>query len=238
MTHPRHEYQDTNHAQYRLIRALADRHHSITVVGDSDQSIYSWRGADISNILDFERDFPEARTIRLEQNYRSTQTILDGANAVIACNRDRQEKELWSDLGAGEAIQIVECADERSEARYVVGQIARIVGEGGSLRNALSALTRSPRDGGGPRRRTSVSDNRRAGLDRGGEGRAPYLRAIANPADDVSLRRIINVPARIGDTPCRACQQRHAGIGLRAPTATRCPRGAARRRASPIAAGA
>ncbi|MGI9186538.1 MAG: ATP-dependent helicase, partial [Gaiellales bacterium] len=95
------EYQDTNHAQYRLIRSLAAAHNSIMVVGDSDQSIYSWRGADIRNILDFEQDFPNARTIRLEQNYRSTQTILDAANSVIANNMDRQEKNLWSELGTG-----------------------------------------------------------------------------------------------------------------------------------------
>ena len=215
------EYQDTNHAQYRLVRALAERHHSVTVVGDSDQSIYSWRGADIRNILDFERDFPEARTIRLEQNYRSTQTILDGANAVIAHNRDRQEKALWSELGPGEPIQIVECADERSEARYVVGQIARIVGEGGSLRDAAvfyrtnaqsRALEEALRQADIPYRivggagfydRQEIKDA------------LAYLRAIANPADDVSLRRIINVPRRgIGDTTVSRLAEHAASQGI------------------------
>ncbi len=201
------EYQDTNHAQYRLVRALAAEHHSVFVVGDSDQSIYSWRGADIRNILDFEEDFPEARTIRLEQNYRSTQHILDAANAVIEHNADRQEKRLWSELGDGELVRVVECQDERSEARFVVGQIGRIVGEGGSLRDVAvfyrtNAQSRALEEallqadvpyrivgGTGFYERQEVKDA------------LAYLRALANPSDDVALRRIINVPRRgIGDT--------------------------------------
>ena len=97
------EYQDTNHAQYRIVRLLSDAHRNVFVVGDADQSIYSWRGADIRNILDFERDFPDARVVRLEQNYRSTQRILDAANAVIEHNAGRIEKRLWSELGTRRA---------------------------------------------------------------------------------------------------------------------------------------
>ena len=124
------EYQDTNHAQYRLVRALAAKHGNVCVVGDSDQSIYSWRGADIRNILDFEKDFPNATVIRLEQNYRSTQRILDAANGVIAHNSGRQEKRLWSELGSGEAVRLVECEDEQSEARLVVSQIGGLLHDG------------------------------------------------------------------------------------------------------------
>lgn len=219
------EYQDTNHAQYRLIRALAAAHGSVFVVGDSDQSIYSWRGADIRNILDFEEDFPSARTIRLEQNYRSTQKILDAANAVIANNRDRQEKRLWSELGDGNPVRIVECQDERSEARFVVGQISRSVGDGGSLRevaifyrtNAQSrALEEAFRQADVPYRiigGTGFYDRQEI------KDALAYLRAIANPNDDVSLRRIINVPRRgIGDTTVTRLAEHAAatGISLRA----------------------
>jgi len=212
------EYQDTNHAQYRLIRSLAAGHQSIFVVGDSDQSIYSWRGADIRNILDFEKDFPNARTIRLEQNYRSTQHILDAANAVIEHNEGRQEKRLWSELGQGEPVRVVECQDERSEARFVVGQIARVIGEGGSLRdvavfyrtNAQSrALEEALRQADVPYRiigGTGFYDRQEI------KDALAYLRAIANPSDDVSLRRIINVPRRaIGDTTVSRLAE-HAGM--------------------------
>ena len=212
------EYQDTNHAQYRLIRSLAAGHQSIFVVGDSDQSIYSWRGADIRNILDFEKDFPNARTIRLEQNYRSTQHILDAANAVIEHNEGRQEKRLWSELGQGEPVRVVECQDERSEARFVVGQIARVIGEGGSLRdvavfyrtNAQSrALEEALRQADVPYRiigGTGFYDRQEI------KDALAYLRAIANPNDDVSLRRIINVPRRaIGDTTVSRLAE-HAGM--------------------------
>ena len=215
------EYQDTNHAQYRLIRALGARHSSVMVVGDSDQSIYSWRGADIRNILDFEQDFPNARTIRLEQNYRSTQTILDAANAVIARNRDRQEKRLWSELGAGEPVHVVECQDERSEARFVVGQISRVVGEGGSLRdvavfyrtNAQSrAMEEAFRQADVPYRiigGTGFYDRQEV------KDALAYLKAIANPSDDVSLRRIINVPRRgIGDTTVSRLAAHAATLGM------------------------
>ena len=119
------EYQDTNHAQYVLVKLLAEEHQQMTVVGDDDQSVYSWRGADIRNILEFERDFPEATVIKLEQNYRSTTTILEAANAVVGHNRGRKPKHLWTDRGQGEPLVMMECRDEHEEARLVAGEIQR-----------------------------------------------------------------------------------------------------------------
>src|SRR6478672_10721510 len=113
------EYQDTNHAQYRLLQLLSAKHGNLCAVGDPDQSIYGWRGADINNILDFERDFPGTQTIALEQNYRSTNHILDAANSVIANNRERKPKQLFSELGDGEPVRVVEVEDEHAEARFV-----------------------------------------------------------------------------------------------------------------------
>ena len=124
------EYQDTNHAQYRLLQLLAEHHRNVCAVGDPDQSIYAFRGADIRNILEFERDFPETRTIALEQNYRSTNAILEAANAVIANNRERKEKKLWSELGDGEPVRVIEVEDEHAEARFVAAEIAGLVEEG------------------------------------------------------------------------------------------------------------
>src|ERR671934_1617879 len=124
------EYQDTNHAQYRLLQLLAQKHMNLCAVGDPDQSIYAFRGADINNILDFERDFPGTRTIALEQNYRSTNHILAAANAVIVNNRERKPKELWSELGQGEPVHVVEVEDEHAEARFVAAEIAGLVEEG------------------------------------------------------------------------------------------------------------
>src|SRR5918998_1426458 len=124
------EYQDTNHAQYRLLQLLADKHRNVCAVGDPDQSIYAFRGADIRNILEFERDFPDTRTIALEQNYRSTNRILRAANAVIAENRERKPKDLWSDLGDGVPVRVVEVEDEHAEARFVAAEIAGLADEG------------------------------------------------------------------------------------------------------------
>ncbi len=120
------EYQDTNHAQYMLINLLGSKHRNVCVVGDDDQSIYSWRGADVRNILDFEKDYPEATVIKLEQNYRSTQVILSAANEVISNNRERKNKNLWTDIGEGEPIRVAEVEDEHAEARYVAGEISRL----------------------------------------------------------------------------------------------------------------
>src|SRR5256886_11192568 len=128
------EYQDTNHAQYRLLQLLAERHRNVCAVGDPDQSIYAFRGADIRNILEFERDFGETRTIALEQNYRSTNTILQSANAVIAHNRERKEKNLWSDLGDGDPVRVLEVEDEHAEARFVAAEVAQRIEEGYSGR--------------------------------------------------------------------------------------------------------
>ena len=124
------EYQDTNHAQYRLLQLLAQQHRNVFAVGDPDQSIYGFRGADIRNVLEFEHDFPGSYSIALEQNYRSTQHILDAANGVIAHNRERKEKNLWSELGAGEPVRVLEVEDEHAEARYVAAEIALLVEEG------------------------------------------------------------------------------------------------------------
>ena len=201
------EYQDTNHAQYRLLQLLAGEHRNVCAVGDPDQSIYSFRGADIRNILDFERDFTDARVIPLEQNYRSTNRILAAANAVITNNRERKPKELWSELGEGEPVRIVEVEDEHAEARLVAAEVARLIDEGWSgseiavfyRTNAQSrviedVLTRQDvpyQVIGGPRfyERAEIRDA------------VAYLQALVNPADAVSLARIANRPRRgIGDT--------------------------------------
>jgi DNA helicase-2/ATP-dependent DNA helicase PcrA len=201
------EYQDTNHAQYRLLQLLAEHHHNICAVGDPDQSIYAFRGADIRNILEFERDFPETRTIPLEQNYRSTNAILEAANAVIANNSERKEKRLWSELGDGDPVRVVEVEDEQAEARYVAAQIAGLVEEGYSgseiaifyrmnaQSRVLEQTLRLHQIGyqviGGPRfyERAEVKDA------------TAYLQVLDNPADAVSLMRIANRPKRgIGDT--------------------------------------
>ncbi len=124
------EYQDTNHAQYRWLGLLAGEHRNLAVVGDDDQAVFGFRGADIANILNFQDDFSDAQVVKLEQNYRSTQTILDAANAVIANNRGRKSKRLWTELGKGDAVVVRELDDEHSEARYVAGEVDRLVDEG------------------------------------------------------------------------------------------------------------
>jgi DNA helicase II / ATP-dependent DNA helicase PcrA len=201
------EYQDTNHAQYRLLQLLAQPDFNVCAVGDPDQSIFAFRGADINNILDFERDFPGTRTIALEQNYRSTNNILDAANHVITNNRERKPKELWSDLGDGEPVRVVEVEDEHAEARFVAAGIAALVEEGYSgdeiavfyRTNAQSRVLEDVlvRQGvgyqviGGPRfyERAEIKDA------------IAYLQAIDNPYDAVSLTRIANRPRRgIGDS--------------------------------------
>jgi ATP-dependent DNA helicase UvrD/PcrA len=200
------EYQDTNHAQYRLLQLLAEPDMNVCAVGDPDQSIYAFRGADINNILDFERDFPGTRTIALEQNYRSTNNILDAANHVITNNRERKPKELWSDLGDGDPVQVLEVEDEHAEARFVAAGIASLVEEGFSgdeiavfyRTNAQSRVLEDVlvRQGvsyqviGGPRfyERAEIKDA------------IAYLQSIDNPYDAVSLTRIANRPRRgIGD---------------------------------------
>jgi len=201
------EYQDTNRAQYRLVRLLTTQRQNLCVVGDDDQSIYKFRGADISNILNFEKDYPEAKVIKLEQNYRSTQNILGAAGAVVARNLGRKPKELWTQRRGGDAILCYKALDEKDEARFICRTIQREADEGRSLRqiavlyrtNAQSrALEDALRNRGIPYRifgglrfydRKEIKDI------------IAYLRVLQNPADIVSLRRIINVPARgIGDT--------------------------------------
>src|SRR6266498_4613905 len=201
------EYQDTNHAQYRLLQLLAEPDKNVCAVGDPDQSIFAFRGADINNIPDFERDFPGTRTIALEQNYRSTNSILNAANGVISNNRERKPKELWSELGEGDPVRVVEVEDEHAEARFVAAGIAALVEEGFSgdeiavfyRTNAQSRVLEDVlvRQGvayqviGGPRfyERAEIKDL------------IAYLQVIDNPYDAVSLTRIANRPRRgIGDT--------------------------------------
>jgi DNA helicase-2/ATP-dependent DNA helicase PcrA len=202
------EYQDTNRAQYVLLRLLAEEHQNLFVVGDDDQSIYGWRGADIRNILDFEKDFPGARTVRLEQNYRSTQTILDAANRVIAENRDRKGKTLRTDNAVGERLTLVECADERDEADWVAAEINARMGDDASLElrsfvllyrtNAQSrSLEEALRREGMPYR---VIGGTRFYERREIKDALAYLRLVANPAADEAFLRVVNVPKRgIGD---------------------------------------
>jgi DNA helicase-2/ATP-dependent DNA helicase PcrA len=218
------EYQDTNHAQYALIRELCGHVEDppqgaigaseLMVVGDADQSIYAFRGANIRNILAFEEDFPEARTILLEQNYRSTQTILTAANAVIGQNTGRKPKNLWSDAGEGEPVVGYVADDEHDEARFVAEEVDRLTDEGAARPGDVAVFYRTNAQSrvfeevfirvglpykvvGGVRfyERKEVKDA------------LAYLRTLVNPADEISLRRILNVPKRgIGDR-AEACVQ-------------------------------
>ncbi len=201
------EFQDTNGIQYRLVNLLASEHRNLCVVGDDDQSIYAWRGAELGNILNFERDYPGTVTIRLEQNYRSTRRILDAAGAVVACNLARKGKTLWTENPEGDPIVLQGLPDDLEEARYVAGEIRRLHADGRPLRemavfyrtNAQSrvleeALVRERIPYvmfGGLKffARMEIKDV------------LAYLRLLVNPADSISARRIVNVPARgIGKT--------------------------------------
>lgn len=199
------EFQDTNLVQYQLVHLLSSVHKNLCVVGDDDQSIYGWRGADIRNILDFEKDYPDAKVVKLEQNYRSTQVILDAASAVISHNRGRKPKTLWTDHNGGEPIVLYECEDERSEANFVLSTIQqlrqsenRAYGDFAvfyrthAQSRVIEEVLRAARPPvpyaivGGMRfyDRAEIKDL------------IAYLRVLVNPADEVSLLRIINVPTR------------------------------------------
>jgi DNA helicase-2/ATP-dependent DNA helicase PcrA len=197
------EFQDTNKAQYEIIHHLAGPRRNVFVVGDEDQSIYSWRGADFRNVQRFRQDFPDAQVFKLEQNYRSTQTILDAAQAIIAHNAQRTDKTLWTRRQGGAAIQLFEAYDEREEAEYVVAEIQRLVAGGKARPSECAVMFRTNfqsraledafmRHGlsyklvGGTRfyQRREVKDV------------LAYLRVVYNPDDEVSLARIINVPGR------------------------------------------
>ncbi len=218
------EYQDTNRAQYLLCRHLAAKHKNLAVVGDDDQSIYSWRGADLRNIMDFERDNPDARVVKLEQNYRSTQNILEAAHAVVSRNAGRKEKKLWTDKGAGTQIEVFDAYNEYEEAEFVARQVEKLVGSFAGPMGGL--LTRRASDEDGALRYGEIAVTYRinaqsrvleeafmrfgipyqlVGGTRFYERREvkdvlAYVRLARNPADRVALERIVNVPARgIGD---------------------------------------
>ena len=214
------EYQDTNRAQYLWVKALAARHHNLCVVGDDDQSIYSWRGADLRNILDFERDWPKTAVVKLEQNYRSTQLILDAAHAVVSRNGARKDKKLWTDNAGGTRIQRFEAYNEEEEAEWIARQVERLVAGRGS------ALTRKADDDDSRFRARDIAVMYRMNAQSraieesflryglryqlvGGtrfyarrevKDALAYLRILRSDTDSVSFERIINVPARgIGD---------------------------------------
>lgn len=198
------EYQDTNRAQYLLVNLLAKKYRNICVVGDEDQSIYKWRGADIKNILDFQKDYPEAQMVKLEQNYRSTQTIISAASAVIKNNKSRYEKTLWTDNEVGEKIRWVQLPDERAEAEFVGSEITKWLSRNQEFSfqdvalfyrshaqsRAMEEIFRRSRipykivGGVGFYERREIKDA------------LAYLRVLVNPDDSVSLLRIINTPAR------------------------------------------
>ncbi|MBR6767633.1 MAG: DNA helicase PcrA [Clostridia bacterium] len=201
------EYQDTNAAQYMLVRLLAGEKRNLCVVCDDDQSIYGWRGADLRNILDFEKDFPECQVIKLEQNYRSTGNILDAANQVIAHNRGRKEKMLWTESDPGERIALYHAMDERDEAAFVSAMSRKIM-NGGENPGNIAVLYRTNAQsrvleeafvrGGTPYR---VYGGQRFYDRKEVKDLIAYMRALVNPDDDVSTRRIINEPKRgIGDS--------------------------------------
>jgi DNA helicase-2/ATP-dependent DNA helicase PcrA len=216
------EYQDTNKVQYVLVQLLAEQHRNLCVVGDDDQSIYSFRGADVRNILSFERDFPEATVVKLEQNYRSTQHILDAAHAVIKGVPERADKNLWTDAGAGEKVMVGQVYDEQEEALAVISEVNRLVRQEDFALNDIAVLYRTNAQSraleeilvrqnvpyklvGGVRfyERREIKDA------------LAYLRVIFNPADVIAFRRIVNVPRRkIGDKTIAVIEAAAATRGL------------------------
>ena len=195
------EYQDTNRPQYLLIKHVAGKHRNLAVVGDPDQSIYKWRGADLRNIMDFETDFSDATIVRLEQNYRSTEVILDAASAVIENNRNRKKKALWTDAKGGAKIRLFRGSDELEEAEYITKIARRTIQHDANAVMAVLYRTNA--------QSRAVEDSLRAAgiayVVLGGVGfyerkevkdALSYLKLILNPHDDVALRRVINVPAR------------------------------------------
>ena len=201
------EYQDTNAAQYQLVRLLAGERHNLCVVGDDDQSIYSWRGADIRNILSFEKDFPGCKVIKLEENYRSTGNILSGANSVIAHNSARKDKQLWTEAEDGDKIRFFRALDEREEAAFICDTTDRLIRDGMEPGD-IAVLYRT-----NAQSRVIEEGMVRRGIKYGVYGglkfydrkevkdAIAYLRLLVNPSDDVSLRRVINEPRRgIGDS--------------------------------------
>ncbi|MFN2465478.1 MAG: ATP-dependent helicase, partial [Candidatus Dormibacteria bacterium] len=217
------EYQDTNKVQYTLVKLLAEKHRNLCVVGDDDQSIYRFRGADVRNILSFERDFPDATIVKLEQNYRSTQNILDAANAIIKSVPDRADKSLWTSEGRGTKITLAQVYDEQEEADAVVREVRRLTTQEGYSLNEIAVLYRTNaqsrsleetmvRQGipykliGGTRfyERKEIKDA------------LAYLRFMFNPADAVAFRRIVNVPRRkIGDKTVAVLEAAAATRGVR-----------------------
>lgn len=208
------EYQDTNHAQYLLTKFLAAKHRNICVVGDADQSIYGWRGADIQNILDFEKDYPDAKVIKLEQNYRSTQIILDAANAVIENNTGRKPKNLWTENKSGADIIYFQAVDERDEARFVIEQLQNLQRTENKKLGDMAILYRTNTQSRIFEEmliKSGISYNMVGGLKfyerKEIKDIIAYLRVIFNPADSLSLLRIINVPKRgIGDASLEKIQ--------------------------------
>jgi ATP-dependent DNA helicase UvrD/PcrA len=202
------EYQDTNRAQYRLLQLLSEKHRNLLVVGDDAQSIYGFRSADIRNILEFERDFPDTEVVKLEQNYRSTQTVLSAANAIIGNNRGQKPKRLWTDVGEGVPVTIAELEDEHAEARYVAGEIERLASEEDVARTEIATFYRTNAQSrvledtlvrydvpyqviGGTKfyERAEIKDA------------IAYLNVLVNPDDAISFARIVNSPRRgIGQT--------------------------------------
>ncbi len=216
------EYQDTNHAQYIIAHALAQRHRNLCVVGDPDQSIYAWRGADIQNILDFEKDYPDAKVVKLEQNYRSSKTILDIASKVIANNTQRRDKGLWTENAQGEKAKLTLSQDEHDEANVVTLELKRfnekekIEWSKMAIFYRMNALSRVMEDA---LRRNNVPYQIARGVEfynrKEIKDVLAYLRVVANPQDEVSLTRIVNVPPRgLGDTSIKQMQAYAVANGL------------------------
>lgn len=216
------EYQDTNHAQYIIAHAMAQKHRNMCVVGDPDQSIYAWRGADIQNIMDFEKDYPEAKVVKLEQNYRSSKTILEIASKLIANNTQRKDKGLWTENPQGGKAKLFLCQDEHDEANVVMTELKRLNEEEGlpwsemAIFYRMNALSRVMEDS---LRRANVPYQIARGVEfynrKEIKDVLAYLRVIANPHDEVSLTRIVNAPPRgLGDTSIKQMQAYAVANGL------------------------